>query len=142
MKNIMMREIFWHLVSSNLERAFVEQDVVIASQYWMWALAIINILLKEVIPHIFHLDSPDEVWNVLKELDKSTRNARRLFLRNKFYKMSMQETSNMVDFLFTIKDLLGQIAGVGDVMRDEDVILTVLNALLDSYENFVQNVLT
>jgi hypothetical protein len=54
----------------------------------------------------------------------------------------MQETSNMVDFLFTIKDLLGQIAGVGDVMRDEDVILTVLNALLDSYENFVQNVLT
>jgi hypothetical protein len=55
----------------------------------MRALAIINLLVKEVIPHIFHLDSPNEVWNVLKELGKSTGNARRLLLRNKFYKMSM-----------------------------------------------------
>jgi hypothetical protein len=98
--------------------------------------------VKEVIPHIFHLDSPNEVWNALKELGESTGNASRFLLKNKFYKMSMQETSSMAYFLFTIKDLLGQIAGVGDVMRDEDVILIVLNALLDSYEIFVQSVLT
>ncbi|CAN5962531.1 unnamed protein product [Sphagnum jensenii] len=53
--------------------------------------------------------------------------------------MSIQETSSMVDFLFIVKDLLGQIVGVGDVIRDEDV-LTVLNAFPDSYENFVQSV--
>jgi hypothetical protein len=58
---------------------------------------------------------------------------------NNFYKMSMQETSSTIDFLFIIKDLLGQIVGVGDVIRDEDV-LTVLNAFPDSYENFVQSV--
>ncbi len=61
--------------------------------------------------------------------------------KDKFYKMNMQETSSMVNFLFTIKDLMGQIARVGDVIRDEDVVLTILNALPNSYENFMQNVL-
>jgi ABC-type transport system involved in Fe-S cluster assembly fused permease/ATPase subunit len=50
----------------------------------------------------------------------------------------MQETSSMVNFLFTIKDLLGQIARVDDIIKDEDV---VLNVLSNSYENFMQNVL-
>jgi hypothetical protein len=36
---------------------------------------------------------------------------------------------------------LGQIVGVGDVMRDEGVVPTILKALLDSYEIFVQSVL-
>ncbi len=55
--------------------------------------------------------------------------------------MNMQETSSMVNFLFTIKDLLGQIARVDDIIKDEDVVLTVLNVLPNSYENFMQNVL-
>lgn len=69
MKNILMREMLWHLVSPDPERAFVELDVVIASQQRMRVLAIINLLVRdEVIPHISHLDSPDEVSNVLKEI--------------------------------------------------------------------------
>ncbi len=39
-----------------------------------------------------------------------------------------------------VKDLMGQIVGVGHVTQDEDVILIILNALFDSYENFVQGV--
>ncbi len=54
--------------------------------------------------------------------------------------MNMQETSSMANFLFIVKDLFGQIVGVGDVIKDEDVVLTILNALPDSYENFVQSV--
>lgn len=39
-----------------------------------------------------------------------------------------------------VKDLMGQIVGVGHVTQDEDVILIILNALFDSYVNFVQGV--
>lgn len=46
----------------------------------------------------------------------------------------------MENFLFIVKDLLGQIVGVCDVIKDQDVVLTILNALSDSYENFVQSV--
>jgi hypothetical protein len=94
----------------------------------------------DIIPHIFHLDNLDDVWNVLKELYESVGTTRGLLLMNKFYKMSMQETRNMVNFLFIVKNLLGQIVRFIDVIKDEDVSLIVLNFLFDSYENFVQNV--
>jgi hypothetical protein len=106
-------------------------------------LAIINLLVRdEVIPHISHLDRPDEVWNALKEFYEFVGITTRLILRNKFCKMSMQETSSMAVFLFIVKDLLGQIVGVCDVIRDQDVVRIVLNALPDSYESFVQSVST
>lgn len=60
-------------------------------------------------------------------------------LKNKSYKLSMQDDSSISDFLFTIKDLLIQIATIKNVIKNEDV-LTILNALPDSYENFVQGV--
>ncbi len=46
----------------------------------------------------------------------------------------------MLNFLFIVKDLLIQIVGVGNIIWDENVVLTMLNALLGSYENFVQAV--
>jgi hypothetical protein len=42
-----------------------------------------------------------------------------------FYKLNMQETYNMSNFLFVVKDLLGQIARVGDIIKNEDVVLTM-----------------
>jgi hypothetical protein len=46
----------------------------------------------------------------------------------------------MSNFLFIVKDLMGQIIGVGHVTKDEDVVLIILN-ILSYYKNFVQGVL-
>jgi hypothetical protein len=54
----------------------------------------------------------------------------------------MQESSSMLDFLFIVKDLLGLIVGVGNVVKDEDVVLIILNVLFEPYESFVQGVST
>jgi uncharacterized membrane protein len=62
-------------------------------------------------------------------------------IRNKFFKLTMQFDINMLNFLFIIiEDLLVQIPGVGDVIKDEDVILIILNVLTKSYKNFMQGV--
>ncbi len=53
----------------------------------------------------------------------------------------MQETLSTSNFLFIVKDLMGQFVGEDHVTEDEDVILIILNVLFDSYENFVQGVL-
>jgi hypothetical protein len=95
---------------------------------------------NEVIPHIFHLDSPKKVWNALKKLYESIRIARQFLLKNKFYKLNMQENLSISKFLFIVHDILGQIVEVGDAIKDENVILTILNVLLNSYENFMQGV--
>lgn len=54
----------------------------------------------------------------------------------------MQDNTNLLNFLFTIKILLVQIVGIGNVIKDEDVVLTILNVLPKSYENFMQRVST
>ncbi len=54
----------------------------------------------------------------------------------------MQDETSMLDFLFIVKDLLVQITRVGDVIKDEEVVLTILNALLEPYESFVQGMST
>ncbi len=77
----------------------------------------------DIIPHIFHLNSPKEVWNILKKLYESTRTYKLFLLKSTFYKLNMQETYNMSNFPFVVKDLLGQIAKVGDIIKDEDVML-------------------
>jgi hypothetical protein len=46
----------------------------------------------------------------------------------------------MLNFLFTIKDLLIQIVGVGNVILNGNVVLTMLNALPGSYKKIVQGV--
>jgi len=52
-----------------------------------------------------------------------------------------EHVKNIANFLFIVKNLLGQIVRFNDVIRDEDVVLTILNVLPNSYENFMENVL-
>jgi hypothetical protein len=59
-------------------------------------------------------------------------------LGTSFTKVTIQDETSMSNFLLIIKDLLVQIAGVGDVIKDEEVVLTILNVLLETYESFVQ----
>ncbi len=62
-------------------------------------------------------------------------------IRNIFKKLTKQFDINMLNFLFIIiEDLLVQILGIGDVIKDEDVILIILNVLTKSYNNFMQEV--
>jgi hypothetical protein len=100
MINILMWEIFWHFVLLDPTRAVVEQDAPTTSQQQFRVMEIINLSVKdEVIPHIFHLDSLISVWNALKNLYKLVGAACRVMLKNKSYKLNMQDDSNMFNFL-------------------------------------------
>jgi hypothetical protein len=79
--------------------------------------------------------------NHTKDLYEFIATPRHLMLQNKFYKLTMQDDTSMLDFLFITKDLLVQIVGIGDVIKDEDVILTILNVLPKPYENFLLSML-
>jgi hypothetical protein len=77
MKNILTHEMLWHLVSLDPTKEIMEEDSTIVAHQRMRALTIINLSIKyEVIPHISHLNSPHEVWTILKYLYESTQIAR------------------------------------------------------------------
>jgi hypothetical protein len=48
---------------------------------------------------------------------------------NRLYNINMGEGTNMKEFLFGVKNLQIQIGGIDDIMKDEDVVSIVLNAL-------------
>jgi hypothetical protein len=72
--------------------------------------------------------------NYIEDLYESTATPRPLMLQNKFYKLTMQDDINMLNFLFTAKILLIQIVGIGNVIKDEDVVLIILNV----YQNLMK----
>ncbi len=41
----------------------------------------------------------------------------------------MEEGGNMNEFFFTVKDFIIQLTNIGDVINQDDVVLTILNAL-------------
>jgi hypothetical protein len=41
----------------------------------------------------------------------------------------MEEGGNMNEFFFMIKDFIIQLTNIGDVINQDDVVLTILNAL-------------
>jgi hypothetical protein len=45
----------------------------------------------------------------------------------------MEERGNMNEFFLLVKDLIIQVANIGDVINQDDVVLITLNALPKSY---------
>jgi hypothetical protein len=45
----------------------------------------------------------------------------------------MEERGNMNGFFLMVKDFIIQLANIGDVINQDDVVLTTLNALPESY---------
>jgi hypothetical protein len=68
------------VLASNFAQSYevhLGQNSVMTSQQQSRSLAIINLSIKDdIIPHIFHLNSPKEVWNMLKMLYKFTRTSK------------------------------------------------------------------
>jgi hypothetical protein len=54
----------------------------------------------------------------------------------------MEKWGNMNNFFFMVKDLNIQLTNIGDVINQDDVVLTILIALLESYKTFVQGIAT
>jgi len=74
--------------------------------------------------------------NYIKDLYEFVATPKHLMLQNKFYKLTMQDDTSMLHFLFTTEILLVQIVRIGYVIKDEDVVLIILNVLPKSYKNF------
>lgn len=68
-------------------------------------------------------------WNRLKNLYESNNNARRLMLGNHLYNINIGEGANTEKFFLRVKNMHIQIGGIDGIMKDEDVVLIVLNAL-------------
>jgi hypothetical protein len=87
-----------------------------------------------IAPHIMHISNPRLVWIKLRDLSESKSMNRRLSIKSQLYSLRMSEKMSIEDLLCTASDLTGQLANIGIIVPDEELVDRVLTSLLSSWD--------
>jgi gag-polypeptide of LTR copia-type/Domain of unknown function (DUF4219) len=102
------------------------------------ALATISLSVKDSeLVHIRTCKKATEAWKKLAEVYEAKGLVRRLFLRRKFFSVRLQDGKSMQDHINEIMTLAEQLDAIGATVSDEDIAMTFLCSLPDSYENLI-----
>ena len=101
-----------------------------------FGLIAINLVDKEM-PHIKHCKGPAEAWKTLSNIHETKSLSNILFLRRKFFTIKMQEADDMLDHINKVKSLVDQLTCLEVAIKDEDVVMTLLDSLPTSYEHLI-----
>ena len=102
------------------------------------AMSVIGLnLVDGQLAHIKSCKGPAEAWKTLCNIHKTRSLSNILFIRRKFFTSKMQESDDLLDHINKIKVLADQLAFLEVPMRDEDVVMTLLDSLPPSYEYLI-----
>ena len=93
----------------------------------------INLVDKEM-AHIKHCKGPAEAWKTLCNIHETKSLSNILILRRKFFTIKMQEADDMLDHINKVKSFVDQLTCLELAIKDEDVVMTLLDSLPTSYE--------
>lgn len=79
---------------------------------------------------------------MLESLYEPQNLARKLMLNHKLYSLKMSKGASIDDFIRDVMDVVNQLKSVGEVTRKENFVQIMLGAMPDSYESFIQGMLT
>jgi gag-polypeptide of LTR copia-type len=104
------------------------------------ALATISLTIKDSeLVHVRTCKSSSEAWKKLAEVYETKGLARRLYLRRKFFTMQFQDNGeeSMQEHINNATILAEQLDAIGAPVTDEDIAMTLLSSLPESYENLI-----
>jgi hypothetical protein len=102
------------------------------------AMSIIGInLVDSQLHHIKRCKGPAEAWKTLCNIHETRSLSNILFIRRKFFTCKMQEGEDLLDHINKVKALADQLACLEVPVRDEDVVMTLLESLPPSYEYLI-----
>ncbi len=101
-------------------------------------MSIIGInLVDSQLHHIKRCKGPAEAWKTLCNIHETRSLLNILFTRRKFFTCKMQEGEDLLDHINKVKALADQLACLEVPVRDEDVVMTLLESLPPSYEYLI-----
>ena len=101
-----------------------------------FGLIAINLVDKEM-AHIKHCKGPTKAWKILCNIHETKSLSNILFLRYKFFIIKMQEADDIFDHINKVKSLVDQLTCLEVAIKDEDVVITLLDSLPTSYEHLI-----
>ena len=94
-------------------------------------------LADQVMYHVMDEDSPKGIWDKLANRYMSKSATNKLYLKQKFYGLKMQEGSDLVEHVNAFNQLVTDLARLDVKIEDEDKALLLLVSLPPSYEHLV-----
>ena len=94
-------------------------------------------LADQVMYHVMDEDSPKGIWDKLASRYMSKSATNKLYLKQKFYGLKMQEGSDLVEHVNAFNQLVTDLARLDVKIEDEDKALLLLVSLPPSYEHLV-----
>jgi hypothetical protein len=93
-----------------------------------------------LIPHISELQTVRQMYEALSRLYESKDISQNLTLRNKLCNMKMDNSESITSYLMRVSQIRDQLAAIGDVISDKELVTTTLNGFPTFWIPFVQEV--
>ncbi len=82
-------------------------------------------------------ESPVEAWETLRNHFERDTLANKLFLKKKYFRTEMKESTTVEDHLKHMKEITDRLAAIGAPIVEEDQVVTLLGSLPRSYSTLV-----
>ena len=136
MRMVLEESELWDIVAgvevrpSNSSQSFDKRD--------RKALATIVLNLEDSqLLHIRSCKSSAEAWSKLEEVFETKSLANRLFLRRKFFTAQMDEANSMISHINKVRSMAQQLEAIGAEVREEDIVMTLLSSLPQTYGSLI-----
>jgi hypothetical protein len=117
------------------------QELVIHNQKDVKARRIILDAVKDhLIPHLSEKKSAREMFEALTNLFQSSNTNRKMVLREKFRNTKMTRSDTVTNYLTKITQVRDQLAAVGEVVTDEEMVRTALNGFTKPWAPFIKGI--
>ena len=94
-------------------------------------------LADEVMYHVMDEESPATIWLKMESRYMSKSLTNKLLLKKKLYGLKMAEGSTLDQHINVCNQIISDLNRVDVKFEEEDMALTLLNSLPESFENFV-----
>jgi hypothetical protein len=99
---------------------------------------IVPTIRDSLVPHIMNLEDPRLVWIKLRDLFESKSMNRRMSIKSQLYNLKMTEKTTIEEHLRNVSSLIAQLANIGTIVADEELVDRVLTSLPSSWTIFRQ----
>jgi hypothetical protein len=93
-----------------------------------------------LIPYISELQTARQMYEALSRLYESKDISRNLTLRNQLHNMKMENSEFVTSYLMRVSQIRDQLAAIGDVISDKELVTTTINGFPTFWIPFVQGV--
>ena len=92
-------------------------------------------LAKNILANVHGMSTAKGLWEKLEELYQAKSISNRLYLKEQFHTLHMEEGTKISDHLSTLNEIVSELEAIGVAIEDEDKALRLIWSLSATYEH-------